>query len=93
LRLVAYIQELSRAAYLPNRYTRKQLTKYKIMSVISDNEAQNFEEKARRGQEILDLLKKLGTIEKPSEPEKQEFEKLRQELNEINNWFQRTGKF
>jgi hypothetical protein len=40
----------------------------------------------------LDSLKKLGMIEKPSELEKQEFQKLRQELNEINNWFQKTAK-
>jgi hypothetical protein len=62
------------------------------MTVISEGEAHNFEDKARRGQEILDSLKKLGMIEKPSELEKQEFQKLRQELNEINNWFQKTAK-
>jgi len=62
------------------------------MPATSENEAQNFEVKARRGQEVLDLLISLGKKEILNESDKQEIENLRNELNEINEWFQKTSK-
>lgn len=40
------------------------------MPVVSENEGQNFEEKARRGQEIMDSLHKLSRKSNKTEEEK-----------------------